>query len=503
MDDVQGRPSGQPINQRYASSPATIGEVEVESWLDSGEVAARWHGRYRALLIGSDIICIGTALLVTYVIRFGALDSTAAVRNLGLVELGIGVVWLASLYAFDSYAVRRVVSGPEEWRRLVRAGALAAGLCIAACYYLRQDLARGFITVVFPLGIVLLTMGRLSVRHVVRLRRRSSDWHHRILAVGTKESVRHLVETSARAKSAGLVIVGACVDDQAVGSDVLPGVPVVGTVSQAADRAASLGTDVVALAGDGLGPARTRELSWKLEGTGRGLVMAHGLSDIAGPRLHVSPIEGMPLVWVDQPQFSGPTRRLKRVFDVIAALVGLVVLSPLLALVALAVRITSAGPVLFTQSRLGLNGDEFMVLKFRTMLVDSERRRSGLLDSNETDGALFKMRDDPRITPLGRWLRKLSVDELPQLWNVIRGDMSLVGPRPLATADSTYTGHARRRLLVRPGITGLWQVSGRSDVSWDEAVRLDLYYVENWSLGLDLSLIARTVAAVLLRRGAY
>ena len=177
----------------------------------------------------------------------------------------------------------------------------------------------------------------------------------------------------------------------------------------------------------------------------------------------------------------------------------------MLLVTAVAIKLTSRGPVLFRQRRLGVNGVEFTILKFRSMYADAESQRAVVFDQNEQDGGgvLFKIRRDPRVTPVGRWIRKLSIDELPQLINVIGGSMSLVGPRPLAAIDSTYTGAARRRLLVRPGITGLWQVSGRSELSWDDAVRLDLYYVENWSLGLDISILLRTIFAVLVRKGAY
>ncbi len=489
------RPSPGPVDSQI---------VETSSLLEGGVVTNQWHGRYRALLIGSDLLAIYTTLLLSYFLCSAALRNSYPVPKLLALEVGIGLIWSASLYVVDAYQVRRVVSGPEEWRRIVRAGALAAGLSVGVCYYFGQDFARGFLIAVFPIGIVLLTAGRLTVRRVVHLRRTTRGWQYRTLAVGSAETVRHLIQTSSNAaKPAGLVFVGACVDDEPLGSEILPGVPVVGQIHQAADQAAALGADVVALSGGGMRPNLTKELSWKLEGTGRRLVMAHCLGGVAGPRLHVSPLEGMPLVWIDQPQFNGPRRRLKRMFDVTAAILGLLVLSPFLALVALAVRLTSDGPVLFTQSRLGLNGDEFMVLKFRTMCSGAEQQRALLMERNENDGVLFKLRSDPRVTPVGNWLRKLSIDELPQLWNVVRGHMSLVGPRPLATIDSTYTGHARRRLLVRPGITGLWQVSGRSNLSWDEAVRLDLYYVENWSLALDVTLIAKTISAVFLRRGAY
>jgi lipopolysaccharide/colanic/teichoic acid biosynthesis glycosyltransferase len=196
---------------------------------------------------------------------------------------------------------------------------------------------------------------------------------------------------------------------------------------------------------------------------------------------------------------------MKRSLDLVGATILFVLALPILICTALAIKTTSRGPIFFRQNRLGINGREFRILKFRSMYADAEERRHLYLEQNEQDGGgvLFKIRHDPRITPVGRWIRRLSIDELPQLVHVFTGKMSLVGPRPLASVDSVYSGAARRRLLVRPGVTGLWQVSGRSELSWDDAVRLDLYYVENWSLGLDISILVRTIAAVLARKGAF
>jgi len=241
------------------------------------------------------------------------------------------------------------------------------------------------------------------------------------------------------------------------------------------------------------------------EGTGRNLVMAPGLTEVAGPRVHVSPVENLPLMWVDQPQFTGLRRLVKRAVDLVGAGEILLLVMPFLIFVALLVKATSRGSVLYRSVRLGQQGRPFTVYKFRSMHSDAEQARAELSDLNEGDaGMLFKIHRDPRVTPVGRFIRKFSLDELPQLFNVICGSMSLVGPRPpLPDEVERYRAHVRRRLLVKPGLTGLWQVSGRSDLSWDESVRLDLYYVENWSLALDLAIIARTVRAVLRSHGAY
>jgi exopolysaccharide biosynthesis polyprenyl glycosylphosphotransferase len=247
-----------------------------------------------------------------------------------------------------------------------------------------------------------------------------------------------------------------------------------------------------------------RELSWKLEGTGIELLVAPGLIEIAGPRLHIRPFEGLPLLAVEEPCFEGWRRVVKGGVDRAIAALALLVLAPVLVAVALAVRLTSRGPVLFRQQRVGLHGRVFTMVKFRSMVADADAHLDGLRDANVSDGLLFKVRSDPRVTPVGRWLRQLSLDELPQLFNVLCGSMSLVGPRPPLPGEvARYDTSVSRRLLVKPGLTGLWQISGRSDLPWEESVRLDLRYVENWSLALDLLIMWKTARAVLSRSGAY
>jgi exopolysaccharide biosynthesis polyprenyl glycosylphosphotransferase len=247
-----------------------------------------------------------------------------------------------------------------------------------------------------------------------------------------------------------------------------------------------------------------RRLAWRLERDDIDLIVASTLIDVAGSRTTIRPVDGLPMLHVEHPTLTGARRLVKAVVDRAGAVVLLVLACPILALLALAVRVDSTGPVLFRQTRVGKDGHEFVIFKFRTMHIDAEARLAELRHLNEVDGALFKLRNDPRVTRVGRLLRKFSLDELPQLLNVIGGSMSLVGPRPpLPEEVAVYPDDARRRLAVRPGMTGLWQVSGRSDLSWDEAVRLDLQYVENWSLSLDLVIMLRTLSAVTRGAGAY
>jgi exopolysaccharide biosynthesis polyprenyl glycosylphosphotransferase len=265
-----------------------------------------------------------------------------------------------------------------------------------------------------------------------------------------------------------------------------------------------IGADTIAMCGTARQEeGGLRKLAWQLEGTGIDLVVAPQLTDVAGPRVHIRPVEGLPLLHVEEPTISGIGWVAKNLLDRVASALGLLVLTPVFAAIAIAIKISDPGPVFFRQPRIGREGNQFHVWKFRTMYCDAEERLALLADQNETDGLLFKIRNDPRVIPIGRFLRRTSLDELPQLINVLFGEMSLVGPRPLPAEDGDFLGDVRRRLLVRPGITGLWQVSGRSDLSWDDAVRLDLYYVDNWSLTFDLLILWRTLGVVLARRGAY
>jgi exopolysaccharide biosynthesis polyprenyl glycosylphosphotransferase len=263
--------------------------------------------------------------------------------------------------------------------------------------------------------------------------------------------------------------------------------------------------DAVALSsGVNLQPRAIRALGWALADMDVRMIMAPALTDIAGPRIHTQPVAGLPLIHVSTPNLAPAQRFVKRAFDVAGAGALVLVLSPLLLVLALVVRLESPGPILFRQERVGTQGTKFQMLKFRSMVVDAEKQLRELQLMNQGSGVLFKIKDDPRVTKVGRFIRRYSLDELPQLFNVLSGSMSLVGPRPpLPSEVEQYEHHMHRRLLVRPGLTGLWQVSGRSLLSWEDTVRLDLYYVENWSVSGDISILLRTFRAVVSRHGAY
>jgi exopolysaccharide biosynthesis polyprenyl glycosylphosphotransferase len=322
--------------------------------------------------------------------------------------------------------------------------------------------------------------------------------------------VRDLTKSLAREEWSEYEVVGACIPGPISRTELdVPGVGaiptfgdetnVVGAVTATRSHAVAI-TATERLDGRGI-----RNLSWDLEKLNVDLLVAPGVVDVAGPRLQMRPVAGLPLIHVEKPQYHGAKRFQKRLFDTLFS--GMVLLCglPVLVAIAIAIKLTSKGPIFYRQERIGLDGAPFEMIKFRTMIDGADRLLGRLTEMNECDGGvLFKMRSDPRITPVGRFLRKYSLDELPQFINVFKRDMSVVGPRPpLASEVKSYDDHARRRLLVRPGITGLWQVSGRSDLSWEDSVRLDMFYVENWSMISDLLIAVKTVKAVLSHSGAY
>jgi exopolysaccharide biosynthesis polyprenyl glycosylphosphotransferase len=352
----------------------------------------------------------------------------------------------------------------------------------------------------------LCLLGRYGARKELHRRRRAGAYLHNVIAVGEEHGVVDLVTQLRRDQYSGMRVIGACLSGGDGAHLVGLGVPLFGGVDDVAGVVRITGADTVAVtSGLGVDPVRLRRLSWELEGTDTDLVVAPGVIEVAGPRLHIRPVSGLPLLHVEEPEFTGFRRLLKGAFDRVAATAALLLLSPLLLAITIGVRLSSPGPAIFKQTRTGRQGREFTLLKFRSMYSDAEVRRAELVVRNErAEGLLFKIRNDPRVTPFGRWLRKLSLDELPQLINVVTGSMSLVGPRPpLPEEVALYEDDVRRRLLVKPGLTGLWQVSGRSDLTWDESVRLDLRYVENWSFALDLMILWKTGSAIGRGRGAY
>ncbi|MEV0153297.1 sugar transferase [Micromonospora sp. NPDC050686] len=459
-------------------------------------------------LVVLDTAVLSVAVVAGYLLRFGAADPSGSTVPYVLLAPGLVATWLVSLKALRCYDDRVVGYGADEYRRISTASLRMAGGLAIAGYITDVGVSRGFLAITFALGTVGLEVARFVARKWLhRARRRGTGWSRKMLVVGDTAHVLELVHTLRREPYAGYHVVGACIPDALLAPvpQRLDDVPVVGSFRGIPEAATAIGADTVAVTASGeLTAARLRRLGWQLEGTGVDLVLAPALTDVAGPRIHTRPVAGLPLIHVEAPEFRGARKLVKGLVDRTTAALALALLLPLLAVICLAVKLDSRGPVLFRQVRVGRGGQEFGVFKFRTMVVNADALLAELAARNETDGLLFKMRDDPRVTRVGRLLRKWSLDELPQLVNVLLGQMSLVGPRPpLPSEVARYDGDVARRLLVKPGMTGLWQVSGRSDLSWEDGIRLDLYYVENWSLAADLTILWKTVGAVLRGRGAY
>lgn len=425
-----------------------------------------------------------------------------------IVSLVIVVAWLVALHLYDTRSPRVLGVGTQEYKGIADSALRLFGLVAIVAFLFKIDLARGYILIAFPLGVATLIFSRWMWRQWLGVMRERGDFSSRTLLVGSAESAGVIARELARHTEAGYRVVGACVTHGGESLEHLPNteVPVYAGVDHALGTMRDIGADTVIItSGDEMDPERVRRLSWGLTPGVEHLVVAPSLIDVGGPRIRTRPVAGLPLIHVETPAFEGRKLVAKRAFDLLASLALIVVLSPVLIAVALAVKLSSPGPVFFAQERVGIKGRPFKMLKFRSMVVDAEARLAELQDQRDAGNAvMFKMKDDPRVTPIGRVLRRYSLDELPQLFNVLLGSMSLVGPRPpLAREVEAYDQHVNRRFLVKPGVTGLWQVSGRSALAWDETVRLDLYYVENWSLTGDVVIIWRTARAVLAKDGAY
>jgi len=470
----------------------------------------KWVGRYQAGLVGIDLVAAMTAVICAYLIRFGLPGEGVNPALYLVVIVSLPLAWI-SVVAFNrAYEGRFVGVGATEFQRIFRAFLYLTALVAFVSFFSGADLSRGFILLALLLALGLDLVGRYAARKYLHGQRSTGRAMRAVLAVGDAEAVTMLTALFERDRYAGMYVVGACVPDEI--SNEVAGkldeidVPLLGGLDAILDSAQFIGADTVAvISSSRIGPEKLRWISWQLEGADIQLVVSPGLIEVAGPRLHIQPVAGLPLLHVEKPEFSGFRRFLKSTFDRTVAVACLLLMAPVMLTLALAVRLTSRGPALFRQTRVGRDGKPFTMMKFRSMYLDAEDRLAELRNCNaNADGLLFKMRDDPRVTRIGKVLRRFSLDELPQLINIVTGSMSLVGPRPpLPSEVARYGDDMRRRLLVKPGLTGLWQVSGRSDLTWEESVRLDLRYVENWSPALDLMILWKTAFAVLGRSGAY
>ncbi|MET1043113.1 MAG: sugar transferase [Microbacteriaceae bacterium] len=467
-----------------------------------------WARRYRSKLLRSDVVVIvATTLAFTMLMGPAIPTTTAAAARWWLITGLIALIWFGAMGALRTREWRVVGIGPTEYHRVLAATGLTFGVLAVLTLVGDLSVPRGFFFTAAPVGVVGLLASRWAWRNWLTKQRRYGHYLSQAIVLGRRSDVEYVVQQIERKSGAAYHVIGVALNSgsdepvRAEGRDV----PVVADLAHVADATANLEADFVIVAGDPRGGHDyIRTLAWELERTNAELVLASRLTDVAGPRIHFRPVEGLPLMHVELPQYQGARHVMKRAFDTVVAAGALLVLMPLLVVIGVLVVRDSPGPALFRQERVGRDGRTFQMLKFRSMVQTAEADLAQLLEQNEGAGLLFKMQRDPRVTRLGSVLRRYSLDELPQLWNVMVGDMSLVGPRPpLPREVEAYERHVHRRLFIKPGLTGMWQVNGRSNLSWEESVRLDLYYVENWTLMGDLVILWRTAKVLLHPVGAY
>ncbi|WP_420714661.1 sugar transferase [Mycobacterium sp. Aquia_213] len=473
----------------------------------------RWQRKYANRVRITDAAIVAGSVTLAQFVRFGGSPSASGYAGgvMTMFSVIFAALWLSSLEIFQTRSTRVIGAGIDEYRRIAHASFQTFGIIAIITLLAKIELARGYLAVALPVGTLGLLVSRNLWRRYVGRKRADGEYLTKVLAIGDRSGVQHLALELERNPKNGYVVVGVCIPGYgAPRGETLEvhghAIPVLGDDSYAAPAVEGCGADTVAVARtEHLGVQRIRELMWQLETKDIDLVVSPGVMDVANARLTLRPYAGFPLLHVEKPQYEETNRFQKRAFDFCFALAAVVATTPVMIACAIAIKLTSKGPVFYRAERIGLEGKAFTMLKFRTMVDGADRQVAQLLAHNEgAGGMLFKIRQDPRITPVGRVLRKLSIDELPQFINVLKQDMSVVGPRPpLRREVEMYDVEAKRRLLVKPGVTGLWQVSGRSDLSWEDSVRLDLSYVDNWSMAGDLMIVAKTIKVVLVGDGAY
>ena len=468
--------------------------------------ANAWARLYRVRLRVTDT----TLVILSVVLSSGIVAEGLRLptHRVVVVDMGIATVWLFALALWKTRDSRIIGVGPGEYKRVIAASAGAFGwLAVVFLINQAQGMAVLFL-VTMPVGTVAVLSGRWCWRSWLIHQRKYGHYLSKVIVLGNREDVKYVIDQIEKKSGALYQVVGVASEEYSVGTQLRVGrsqVEVVTDLVNITDAVARYNADAVIVAGQvNGGSSYLRELGWKLEESATELVVALSLTNVAGPRIQIRPVEGLPLMHVDLPQFAGYKHLLKRSVDLVGGLLAIILLSPLMLVLGLLIRRDSPGPIIFRQERVGRDGSSFEIYKFRSMSVDAEEKLHDLVDHNEGSGPLFKLHDDPRVTRVGRWLRRYSLDELPQFFNVVKGQMSLVGPRPpLPSEVAMYDGSTHRRLFIKPGVTGLWQVSGRSDLDWQESVRLDLYYVENWSLTGDLMIMWRTFKVMVRPDGAY
>ncbi|MEV6768620.1 sugar transferase [Nocardia sp. NPDC051030] len=476
----------------------------------------RWQAEYGRRVRAGEALVLVAAVGAAQLIRFGGIDKNAQLTawsgdariGYSIISILLALAWFSFLVIGNTGSPGVPGAGVEEYRQITSATLRLFGLIAIVSLLGRMDFARGYLAIALPFGLLGLLGNRVLWRRYAAAQRRKGRCRTAVMVVGGPDAARQMMTCFARDPAVGYSVVGVYspYDKDVAGDPGLPDLPIItGSTMTVLDAVQETGADIVAVsATEHLGPRVINDLVWQLAPLGVDVAVTPGLLDVADQRMSIRPIGNLPLLHIAKPQYARSRSFGRAVFDLAFAAFALAVVSPVMLIAAVAIKLDSRGPVFYRSERIGLDGVPFRMIKFRSMFVDAEQQRAALLSHNEGAGPLFKMREDPRVTPVGRILRRYSLDELPQFINVIRREMSVVGPRPPLPGEvERYDGKVRRRLLVKPGVTGLWQVSGRSDLSWDESVRLDLSYVENWSMVQDLLIIAKTITAVTRSDGAY
>ncbi len=458
-------------------------------------------------LVLSDSLALVLGGFLALLMRYGTFDAALQIRPghwipYWHVVLAIALTWLTTLALQGLYDTDRLTWGMGELSRAAGALALGAFVVIIGQFALTVDnLSRAWLVLAWLDSVLLVWLGRLAIRALLDALRKAGRLLRPVLIIGANEEAERLVVALQKAPVTGMVPVGCISDEQDAGcrsADVL------GTTGDMGRIIREHGVDTAVIASSAFDHEQIAEIIAELRKSDASVHMSSGLFEVLTSRVFVREVAGVPMITVKGVSFTPGRLLAKRTFDSIVSAAIILLGLPLWLFVAIAIKTTSPGPVFYRQQRIGKDGRPFGMFKFRSMVADADTRREHLGTENEADGPIFKIRNDPRITPIGRWIRKYSIDEFPQLLNVLRGEMSLVGPRPpLPCETEAYEDRHWRRLEAIPGMTGLWQVSGRSDLSFEEMIRLDIFYIENWSIGFDITLLFRTIPAVLFARGAY
>lgn len=479
-------------------------------------VRERGQAAHARNVLLSDVVVIAGAVYTAQLVIFGKIgdttDLTWTIRS-GIdytaVSGALTLLWLSLLMLVNSRAPRILGRGVEEYRRVFSATFAMFGVIAMLALLLNMDFARDYLAIAFPLGLLGLLLSRHLWRSVTRRARASGRLRSSLLVVGTSQAAAEIATNFAGERELGYRIVGLCTPEGPTperSAVVIAGaeVPIVGIDTAIIEAVRLTGAVTVAIsATEDLGPRETKRLVWDLEERGVDLIVTAGLIDAAVNRVTCFPVAGMAILYVEKPQYARANSWTKRAFDLCFATFALMAAAPVMLVAAVAVKVSSPGPVFYHAERIGMDGKSFRMTKFRSMYIGADARIADLI-GEDGNALFFKLKNDPRVTPVGRWLRKFSIDELPQFINVVQGRMSVVGPRPQVLREvATYDDLMGTRLFVRPGVTGLWQVSGRSDLSVEDSIRLDVSYVENWSMAMDLAIIFRTARVVLTGHGAY